>query len=83
MICLDHALCPLEEIIMGKRFDTLLFPGAKAKAFTLSYDDGVRQDIRLAALFRKYNVKGTFNIGYGVLGHQEIARIPLQRGCSC
>ena len=61
---------------MGKRFDTLLFPGGKSKAFTLSYDDGVRQDRRLAELLRKYNVKGTFNIGYGVLGHKEIARIP-------
>lgn len=61
---------------MGKRFDTLLFPGGRSKAFTLSYDDGVRQDRRLAELFRKYGVKGTFNIGYGVLGHQEIARIP-------
>lgn len=61
---------------MGKRFDTLLFPGGKSKAFTLSYDDGVRQDRRLAEMFRKYGVKGTFNIGYGVLGHQEILRLP-------
>lgn len=61
---------------MGKRFDTLLFPGGKSKAFTLSYDDGVRQDIRLTELLRKYNVKGTFNIGYGVLGHKEILRLP-------
>jgi len=61
---------------MGKRFDTLVFPGGKNKAFTLSYDDGVVQDRRLAEIFRKYGLKCTFNIGYGVLGHQEIARIP-------
>ncbi|MBR0419821.1 MAG: polysaccharide deacetylase family protein [Erysipelotrichaceae bacterium] len=55
---------------MGKRFDTLLFPGGFKKAFTLSYDDGVIQDKRLLELFEKYNVKGTFNIGYGVLGYK-------------
>ena len=36
---------------MGKRFDALLFPGRKHKAFTLSYDDGVVQDRRLIELF--------------------------------
>lgn len=53
---------------MGKRFDTLVFPGGYKKAFTLSYDDGVTQDKRLIELFDKYHVKGTFNLGYGVLG---------------
>ena len=55
---------------MGKRFDTLLFPGGLKKAFTLSYDDGVVQDKRLIALFDKHHVRGTFNIGYGVLGYK-------------
>ena len=35
---------------MGKRFDSLVFPGGKSKAFTLSYDDGVVQDRRLAEM---------------------------------
>lgn len=61
---------------MGKRFDTLLFPGGKSKAFTLSYDDGVIQDRRLAKLLRDNGIKCTFNLGYGVLGSVEIARIP-------
>lgn len=61
---------------MGKRFDTLLFPGGKSKAFTLSYDDGVIQDRRLAELLRKYGVKCTFNLGFGVLGYKGIANIP-------
>ena len=61
---------------MGKRFDTLVFPGGKSKAFTLSYDDGVVQDRRLAELFRKYGLKCTFNLGSGLLGHREIARAP-------
>ena len=56
---------------MGKRFDTLLFPNGSKKAFTLSYDDGVVQDRRLIGLFDRYHVKGTFNLGYGVLGYKS------------
>jgi hypothetical protein len=37
------------------------YPGGKAKAVTFSYDDGVIQDIRLAEIFDKYNMKATFN----------------------
>ena len=48
---------------MGKRFDALLFPGRKHKAFTLSYDDGVVQDRRLIELFDRYEAKATFNLG--------------------
>ena len=40
----------------------LRFPGGKPKAVTFSYDDGVVQDQRLAALFDKYGLKATFNI---------------------
>ena len=52
---------------MGKRFDILLFPGGKNKAFTLSYDDGVVQDRRLVELFDYHHAKCTFNLNYGVL----------------
>lgn len=38
------------------------FPGGRAKAFTLSYDDGVEQDIRLMSIFNKYGLKCTFNL---------------------
>ena len=44
------------------------FPGGKAKALTLSYDDGVRQDKKLIEIFNKNGIKGTFNIhseGFG------------------
>ena len=34
----------------------------KMKAVTLSYDDGVTQDIRLIELLNKYNLKCTFNL---------------------
>ncbi len=37
------------------------YPEGKAKAVTFSYDDGVVQDLRLAELFDKYGLKGTFN----------------------
>lgn len=40
----------------------------KRKAVTFSYDDGVRQDIRLIRLLDKYGVKCTFNLNSGMLG---------------
>lgn len=38
------------------------FVGGKPKAFTLSYDDGVKADRRLLAVMQKYGLKGTFNL---------------------
>lgn len=61
---------------MSLRFDTLLFPGGKRKAFTLSYDDGVIQDRRLAELFRQHGLKCSFNLGSGVLGEQAVRSFP-------
>jgi peptidoglycan/xylan/chitin deacetylase (PgdA/CDA1 family) len=37
------------------------YPSGKAKAVTFSYDDGVVQDKRLAEIFDRYGMKGTFN----------------------
>ncbi len=39
-----------------------LYPGGKAKAFNITYDDGVLQDERFVALLNKYGIKGTFNL---------------------
>ena len=39
-----------------------LYPGGKPKAFNITYDDGVVQDIRFVQLLNKYNLKGTFNL---------------------
>lgn len=48
---------------MAVRKDKFIrFPGGKAKALTLSYDDGVEQDIRMVELMRQAGIKGTFNI---------------------
>lgn len=44
----------------------LRFPEGKAKALTVSYDDGVEQDIRLIEIMNKYGLKGTFNLNSGV-----------------
>ena len=43
------------------------FPGGKSKALTLSYDDGVDQDIRLIKIMKEYGLKGTFNVCSGMI----------------
>lgn len=45
----------------------MLYPQGKTKALTFSYDDGEKNDIRLCALFNKYNLKGTFNLNSGFM----------------
>lgn len=42
------------------------FPEGKKKALTLSYDDGVEQDIRLIEIMQKHGLKGTFNLNSGL-----------------
>lgn len=53
----------------------ICFPEGKAKALTMSYDDGKLADRRLVEIFNKNGIKGTFNINYGLMQHDE-ARIP-------
>lgn len=38
------------------------FPDGKAKALTFSYDDGVEADRHLLQIFKKYGLKGAFNL---------------------
>lgn len=47
------------------------YPGYVSRAVTFSYDDGVVQDERLAALFEKYGMKATFNIVPGKVADQQ------------
>lgn len=54
--------------------DRLLWPDGKRKAFTLSYDDGVTQDIRLIEMLNQLGIKGTFNLNSGLLGQTGTAR---------
>ena len=39
-----------------------LYPNGKRKAFNITYDDGVCQDIRFVALLNRFGLKGTFNL---------------------
>ena len=41
---------------------SMCFPEGKRKALTLSYDDGVEQDIRLIETLDRYGIKATFNL---------------------
>ena len=43
------------------------FPGGLARALTLSYDDGVDQDIRLIEIMNRHGIKGTFNLNSGLI----------------
>ena len=43
------------------------FPEGKLKALTLSYDDGVKADLRLAEILNKYGIKCTFNLNSGFM----------------
>ena len=45
---------------MNKRM--MRFPGGKAKAVTLSYDDCIEEDQDLIHRMEKYKMKGTFNL---------------------
>lgn len=49
----------------------LRFPGGKAKALTLSYDDGVEQDIRLIEIMNRHGLKGTFNLNSGLYAPED------------
>ncbi len=50
----------------------LRFPGGKAKAFTMSYDDGWAQDKRFSDIITKYGIKSTFNIISRDIGKEKI-----------
>ena len=40
------------------------YPQGKRKAFNITYDDGIEQDVRFVALLNRYGLKGTFNLNY-------------------
>jgi len=57
------------------RYCFLRFPGGKLKAVTLSYDDGVRADIRMADVLNRHGMKCTFNINSGSLDGKDPNRL--------
>lgn len=56
----------------------MLFPDCKNKALTLSYDDGVQQDIRFIEILDKYGLKCTFNINSYSFEEEERSYAPGQ-----
>lgn len=48
-----------------------LYKDGKRKCFTLSFDDGVTQDIRLIGIFDRYGLKCTFNLNSGLFGQKS------------
>ena len=54
------------------------FPGGKSKALTLSYDDGVEQDLRLVKIMDKHGLKGTFNVCSGLFSTEGTTYPPEQ-----
>lgn len=42
------------------------YPCGKKKAFNVTYDDGVTQDVRFVSLLNRYGLKGTFNLNSGM-----------------
>lgn len=43
------------------------YPQGFAKAFNVTYDDGVLQDVRFVQLLNKYGLKGTFNLNSALM----------------
>ena len=62
----------------------LRFPGGKAKAFTLSYDDGAEADKRFSDVITEAGLKCTFNLNSfkrrAVLKKEDIEKYILSRG---
>ena len=50
------------------RYRFLRFPGGKAKAVTLSYDDCCRADLRFVEVINRYGLKCTFNLNPSMYG---------------
>ena len=44
-----------------------LYPNGKRKAFNITYDDGVVQDIKFVSLLNRFGLKGTFNLNSALM----------------
>ena len=52
------------------RYRFARFPGGRSKAITLSYDDGVRDDLRFVQIIDQYGLKATFNVNTDLIPAQ-------------
>ena len=48
------------------------FPFGKAKALTLSYDDGFIEDQKMIEILKPYGIKATFNISSGMFSDDDV-----------
>lgn len=65
-----NAITQAGPVLCGKEVSMKVyqaFPGGRAKALTMSYDDGKLADARLLEIFNRYGIKGTFNLNYGLM----------------
>ena len=69
------------------RYCFLRYPEGRAKAVTLSYDDGCRADARMAETLTRYGLKGTFNLNGGklhaptfIIPDEQIKELILDKG---
>lgn len=53
------------------RHQLMKFPEGKGRAVTLSYDDGIRSDLRFVKILQRYGLKCTFNINNGMIGEKD------------
>lgn len=51
------------------------YPEGKLKALVLSFDDGMKQDLRLVALLNKYQLRGTFHLNSARLSTPNYLRV--------
>lgn len=58
-------------------FDSIVFPGNKSKAFTMSYDDGTIHDRRLVEIMNRWGLRGTFNLNSAFFGKKESSPSPF------
>lgn len=57
------------------------FPGGLSKALTLSYDDGVEEDLRLIEIMKQNGLCGTFNLNSGrLMTAEEYNKTPRDYG---
>lgn len=68
------------------KYSFMRFPEGKSKALTLSYDDGLHQDIKLSEILSQHGIKCTFNLTSGSLKGaprltpQEVSEYILNKG---
>ena len=75
------------KIQKGGGFVKKCYPGGKKKAFNITYDDGVLQDVRFVEMLNRYGLKGTFNLNSQLMRQEfswthpngmEVKRLSLQ-----